>query len=234
MESKDIIAIYTQAYKTGFEQAEGDYLDRKKKASKYAANICPEATEAIRAFAGSIRGNTGANTPQEKLGHRLTASIRGLGLKEKHGYSEPRRKKEENNDKLLNVTTDAELITYTIDKMTQDKMNEEELPKEVSVNEQWINGFKASDLYRSWVEINDFVPNDQCLDHFTGFNWNTYANIRKRLKSEGFEFEKVENGWKVTKKKLPTIEEVETMVSSQLQSLTSVIVEEIMKRIKGE
>ena len=52
--------------------------------------------------------------------------------------------------------------------------------------------------YRLMALEQDFIPDDKILAHFSGKTPQSYGSASYILKQEGFVFEKVEGGWKVT------------------------------------
>ena len=60
-------------------------------------------------------------------------------------------------------------------------------------------------LYRSWCNEKEFVPRDTLLAHFTTATPGAFQTARTTLSSEGFVFDKVDNGWDVVKRPSPAV-----------------------------
>jgi len=78
-------------------------------------------------------------------------------------------------------------------------------------------------VYRAWCAEHDFVPTDAILAHFMSnatAETDAFKHARARMKNEGYIFEKVDNGWKVTKpKKTYTEDEVKKAIEAAIRSL---------------
>lgn len=81
-------------------------------------------------------------------------------------------------------------------------------------------------LYRAWCQGNDFAPSDQFLAHFNPerFTSQNLSGARSWLKKEGFEFEKIESGYKVVKRP-EIVSEEEKIAFSQAMKIVEAMPE---------
>jgi len=62
----------------------------------------------------------------------------------------------------------------------------------------------AAGMYRYWCAYNDYVAGDMQLAHFSGYDRSAFSKARSRMRESGYEFEKIEVGFAITKR--PVIE----------------------------
>lgn len=177
----ELVELYLMAYLEGYNRSTlKRYGGKIREAKAYALQVCPQADKAIRAY-GQVMGNRGkVETPEQKLGVKITSGIRQLQLKEKF---------------------------YLKEKFNNNKLTPSESPPPPSTPAENVS---ISEKYCNWLEQNDFVPNDVPLAYFTGVSRGAFVNGRRKLTDQGYILEQVEFGWKVTKRptKGKTIEEM--------------------------
>lgn len=72
------------------------------------------------------------------------------------------------------------------------------------------------ELYKGWIDKNDFIVDDNMLVFFLqGTTTGAFSGARYRLKTDGYEFSKVENGWKVVKRPEVKKTEEESVLSDE-------------------
>ena len=75
------------------------------------------------------------------------------------------------------------------------KSNAHQLPLGKKPSAETVN---LTSLYRDWCAKNDIVTGDKELAHFTGKTYQAFYAARKRAEEDGYEFEALENGYKIT------------------------------------
>ena len=97
------------------------------------------------------------------------------------------------------------------------------LPKTHSSTEN----LSAVTLYRMWVDQNKTIPTDSALSHFGDLAAPTWAAARIALKNEGYEFNKLPNGfgWEVLARPMKAEEKLMVAMQDRPQDIVALLME---------
>lgn len=92
MNKGDIVYLYVEAYKEGFQKAHDapSYKTRCRRANKYAGEICPEGAAALSKWQRRLTAH-GRVGPDQEIGYEIALAIRELKYFDKFGGYKQRR-----------------------------------------------------------------------------------------------------------------------------------------------
>ena len=113
MNAEEIVYLYVKAYEEGFHRSESNqYAVRKKFARAYAAEVCPEGTQAVREYLATTNRGKSASSPTDRIGRAVVEGIKALRLKADFDKGKRRRKKPETLPAVIEVKRPDTLALY--------------------------------------------------------------------------------------------------------------------------
>lgn len=205
------IRLYVRLYTYHFATIDKkSFAKRKGLTGDLMKAFMPEITAAIAAGSPTVRKLPGSSSENVLLFGETSKLLGEAGLKEAHlklygglvyhtrGQKKERVYQVKNNrlEEIIPTPSAASLSGNVVDIQAVPSVMEE--AREKAAVEKSVLG-----MYREWCQKSDFVPADHPLTFFSSderISSSSLSSSRSWLKKEGFEFEKVEGGYKVTKR----------------------------------
>jgi hypothetical protein len=141
---------------------------------------------------------------QSQITRRAHAYARELGIAYSTAYA---RATEEVGQEMTPPMTVGELNSWIArERHAELRQKAQEEPKAAKKKAAPKAEKSVNASYRAWCLENDVVAPDSELAHFNGHTAAAFGAARSNLKKEGFEFERVEAGWRITARPAPKVE----------------------------
>jgi hypothetical protein len=146
---------------------------------------------------------------QSQITRRAHAYAKELGIAYSTAYT---RATEEVGQEMTPPMTVSELNSWIARERSAErrqKAQEEPAPKVVKASKKDTAPKAEKSVtatYRAWCLEHDFIAPDGELAHFNGHTAAAFGAARSNLKREGFEFERIDSGWRITARPAPKAE----------------------------